>query len=471
MKFKTFYITESEAVKDWKEYVSKNLLLKKASEVVEILSKFGKAYIVGGAVRDIVLGKEPDDIDIATNVPMAKIESIFSTHDIGKNKDFGIVVIKYKDENFEIAQFRKDGTYTDGRRPDSIKIVPDFKDDAARRDFTINAMGIDSEGNIIDYFDGMKDIQNKVLRTVGNPSERFGEDYLRMLRAVRFSSRLGFKLDPETKDAIKKGSENINNIAAERIQKELVKMAEQEGSKFADAIVELDDSGLLDKILPEIVKLKEFKHNVKFHPEAPDVYGHVIAAIKANKVADPIVNLAILLHDVGKLKTHSVDEKGDHYLGHAEEAKELIDQIADRLKFDLKTKDAIMFATLNHMKMHDFLKLSNSNIIKMMDSPYWEVLKSTAEADTKARGELFDKEEWDEVVKKINKFSEGAANRKQIETIKKVVNGRGVMELRKIKGGPDVGKIIVDTVTWIHDEGIDINDIEKIKEHIMGVEI
>lgn len=267
MRFKDFYITEAETIKDFKEYVAKNPLLKKAMEIIAILSKHGKAYIVGGAVRDIVLGKEPDDIDIATNVPMEKIEELFPTHDIGKNKDFGIVVAEYKGESFEIAQFRKDGTYSDGRRPDKIEIVPDFKDDAARRDFTINAMGLDSEGNIIDYFDGMKDIKDKVLRTVGNPSERFGEDYLRMLRAIRFSSRLGFKLDDKTAKAIKDGSENINKIAGERIKKEFVKMAEQDGSKFADAIVELDNVGLLDKILPEIVKLKEFKHNVKFHPE------------------------------------------------------------------------------------------------------------------------------------------------------------------------------------------------------------
>ena len=267
MNFKNFYIKESEAIKDFSEYQHKNPYLKKAVEVLKILEEHGKAYIVGGAVRDIVLGKDFDDVDIATNVPMDKIEELFPTHDIGANKDFGVVVIEYKGENIEVAQFRSDGTYTDGRRPDKIEIVPDFKDDASRRDFTINSLGLDSDGNIIDYFDGMKDIKNKVLRTVGNPSDRFGEDYLRMLRAIRFSTRLGFKLDPETKKAIKNGSANINDIAGERIQKEIVKMAKQEGTKFADAIVELDETGLLDEILPEIVKLKEFKHNLKFHPE------------------------------------------------------------------------------------------------------------------------------------------------------------------------------------------------------------
>lgn len=468
MRFKQFYLIESEAVQDFKSYVAKNPLLKKATEIVAILSKYGKAYIVGGAVRDIVLGKEPDDIDIATNVPMAKIEELFPTHDIGKNKDFGIVVVEYKDENFEIAQFRKDGTYTDGRRPDTVEIVPDFKDDAARRDFTINAMGIDSEGNIIDYFDGMKDIKDKVLRTVGIPSERFGEDHLRMLRAIRFASRLGFKIDPETAQAIKDGSENINKIAGERIKKEFVKMAEQDGSKFADAIVELDNVGLLDKILPEIVKLKEFKHNVEHHPEAPDVYGHVIAALRANKLKDPIVNLSILLHDVGKQITHS---EGNHYFGHAESGKEIVEEIAQRLKLDIKTKDAILYAVINHMKIHDFLKLNNSTVIKLMDSPYWDVLKATAEADSRARGEIFDEKNWMLITQRISKLAEGSANRKQLEAVKKVVSGDLVMKLKNIKPGPMVGKIILQTIEHIQNDGLDIGEIDKIKDYILSLKI
>jgi len=468
MNFKNFYIKESEAIKDFSEYQHKNPYLKKAVEVLKILEEHGKAYIVGGAVRDIVLGKDFDDVDIATNVPMDKIEELFPTHDIGANKDFGVVVIEYKGENIEVAQFRSDGTYTDGRRPDKIEIVPDFKDDASRRDFTINSLGLDSDGNIIDYFDGMKDIKNKVLRTVGNPSDRFGEDYLRMLRAVRFSSRLGFKLDPETKKAIRQGSQNINDIAGERIQKELVKMAKQEGSKFADAVVELDETGLLDEILPEVVKLKEFKHNLKFHPEGGP-YTHTLEALRANKVVDPIVNLSILMHDIGKQKVFSQDEKGEHYFGHAEEGKELVEEIAERLKLDTKTKEAILYAVMNHMKIHDFLKLSNAKVIKLMDSPYWEVLKATAEADSKARGKIFDEREWEQITARIAKMAEGSASREKIQAIKKVVNGKWVMDLRKMKPSRELGQIINKTIEWIQDNDVDINDVDKIKKYIMEV--
>jgi len=154
-----------------------------------------------------------------------------------------------------------------GRRPESIKITGSFEKDAERRDFTINAMGIDKDGNIIDYFDGTKDIKDKVLRTVGNPKERFGEDYLRMLRAARFSAKLGFDIDPDTKQAAKDLASNIKGLATERIKDEIFKAASGTGDKFARFISELDDMGILDIILPEIVKLKGMEHNPEHHPE------------------------------------------------------------------------------------------------------------------------------------------------------------------------------------------------------------
>lgn len=286
MRFDDFYnspiyINEDNQISKWNEYVDRIPMLKKGVEIITRLEKEGgpdaRAYIVGGAVRDIITGeKEPDDIDIATNVSVDKIEQIFGkSHDIGKNKEFGIVIVTIDGEDFEVANFRSDGKYSDGRRPDSIKIEMDFKTDAGRRDFTINAMGVDKDGNIIDYFDGQKDIKNKVIRTVGDPDQRFGEDYIRMLRAVRFGSRLGFKISDETMEAIQKLAQNISpkqpgqekGVAGERIYKEFKKMAEQEGPKFADALEMLDKSGMLQYILPEVAKLKEFKHSVEHHPE------------------------------------------------------------------------------------------------------------------------------------------------------------------------------------------------------------
>ena len=197
-------------LKQWQKFVSDSKELSAGVKVLRKINKMGyKAYIVGGSVRDIVLGNTKfHDVDIATNAPMNKLESLFKVYSIGKSKDFGIVVVSEGGFTFEIAQFRKDGKYVDGRRPESITITGEFEQDASRRDFTINAMGINANGEIIDYFDGKKDIKNKILKTVGDPRQRFGEDYLRMLRAPRFASKLGMTIDKGTEKAIQKLSTN-----------------------------------------------------------------------------------------------------------------------------------------------------------------------------------------------------------------------------------------------------------------------
>jgi len=474
MRFRDVYnervLTEAQKVfKDWEGYIKRIPILKKGVEILKVLEKHGQAYIVGGAVRDIISGeKKPDDIDIATNVPMEKIESLFKTHDIGANKDFGIVVVKHKGEDFEIAQFRKDGTYTDGRRPDKIEVVATFKGDAERRDFTINAMAVDSKGNIIDHFDGQGDIKNKTLRAVGDPDKRFSEDYLRMLRAVRFASRLDLQLDPEVTTAIQKSSIKIKDIAPERVTKELLKMAKQKGGKFADAIVKLDQVGLLHHILPEVVKMKEFEHDIENHPEG-GVYAHTLAALRASDSKDPIVNLSILLHDIGKIKTKKMDEKGRiTYFQHHKEGAEMVDQIAQRLKLDTKTKNAMKFATLNHMKIHDLLKMSNKKIIQLMNDPNWATLLAVGEMDARARGKMFNKKEWDAIKVKIDAITRQFADKgtDALTNIRKVVTGSLIMRLKRIKPGPAVGRYIQKTVDWIADNNINIKDEAKIKKFI-----
>jgi len=268
MRF-TQYINEArEMLKQWKKYLSTN---KELSAGVDILNKINKAgynaYFVGGVVRDIVIGRDFNDIDIASNIDFDNLSKIFKIYDIGKSKDFGISVIKYKGFNFEIARYRSDGKYEDGRRPETVKFNVTLKDDMSRRDIQINAMAIDKNGNIIDYFDGKKDIKNKILKTVGNPYERFSEDFLRMMRIPRFASKLGFEIDKETKKAIQKLSPNIQNLSPERLKDELVKSASQSGDKFAKYIQILDELKLLRFILPEVANLKWFRENLAHHPE------------------------------------------------------------------------------------------------------------------------------------------------------------------------------------------------------------
>lgn len=269
MRFRRYIIESSNTMKDWLSYVKRNKELQIAISILKKIEKAGyRAYLVGGCVRDLILGNlKPHDVDIATNMPMDELGKLFKTYDIGKSKSFGIVVVKQSGYDFEIAQFRTDGTYLDGRRPESVQITAKFKEDVERRDFTINAMGINSKGEIIDYFDGKRDIKNKVLKTVGDPYKRFGEDYLRLLRAGRFSAKLDFDIERNTKKAIQKLSYNIKDISPERLRDELLKVAKEGSETFAKYIIILDELKILKHILPEVVNLKFFKENFHHHPE------------------------------------------------------------------------------------------------------------------------------------------------------------------------------------------------------------
>jgi len=471
MKFLRYIKEEVQNMKDWMKYVNSNKELKVA---VSILNKINrakyKAYIVGGSVRDIILGNlKPHDVDIATNMPMDELGKLFKTYDIGKSRDFGIVTVKVGGFDFEIAQFRNDGTYKDGRRPESVKITGSFEDDAERRDFTINAMGINAKGDIIDYFDGRRDIRDRVLKTVGDPFKRFGEDYLRMMRLARFSAKLNFDIEKGTEKAAQKLSQNIAGLAPERIKDELMKSASQSGDKFAKYIEILDKLKLLKFILPEVMNLKWFRENLHHHPETRGeggtVFSHVMKALKRSDTKDPIQNLAILLHDVGKGVTLSHDKGLPRYLEHAKRSMDLVDSIADRLKMSNKEREALIFAVGNHMKFHKILDMKPSKIAKLVSDDNWDVLVAVGKADEYARGEMFmHKGEFEKIVDKAVKVKE-KFGMPQVNKTMKLVDGNHVMKLTGMKPGPKVGKIIKDVTEWIMDN--DIKDQEEIDRKII----
>ena len=471
MRF-THYLTEAkEMLKQWQKFVSDSKELSAGVKVLRKINKAGyKAFIVGGSVRDIVLGNlKPHDVDIATNAPMDKLEKLFKTYNIGKSKDFGIVVVREGPFNFEVAQFRKDGKYTDGRRPDTVTITGEFEQDAARRDFTINAMGINADGEIIDYFDGKKDIKNKVLKTVGDPRKRFGEDYLRMLRAPRFASKLGMAIDKGTEKAIQKLSTNIKDLAPERVKDELLKAASTSGDKFADYILLLDKLKLLKHILPEVMNLKWYREHLGHHPETKGkggtVFSHVLAALRISNTADPIKNLAILLHDVGKGVTLSQVGGLPKYLGHAKAGITLVDAIADRLKMSNKEREAMLFAVGNHMKFHDILSMKASKIAKMVSDEHWDVLLAVAHADEFSRGEAFShKGAFEKQVAKCLEIKKKFGMKKVNKQLK-LVDGNHVINLTGLKPGPKVGAIIRKITAHIMDN--DITDQTEIDKLIM----
>lgn len=259
----------------WDNILSSNPMISTATELCREIESINPQYVallVGGVVRVILMGNtNVHDVDIATNAELSVLESMFSTHDIGQSKDFGIITIKFGKNVFEVANFRKEEGYSDNRRPDKVTKVDSFEHDAARRDFTINAMALTADGEIVDYYGGADDIRNGVVRAVGDARKRFEEDALRLLRAIRFASKFGFEIEHDTEQAIKKLAFTVNNLSPERIHQELIKTAELGGKALATYIRKLDRVGVLDKILPEISELKKHFHSPAHHPEGATV--------------------------------------------------------------------------------------------------------------------------------------------------------------------------------------------------------
>jgi tRNA nucleotidyltransferase/poly(A) polymerase len=237
---------------EWNKF--KNPMVQSGVELMNKINAKGfEAYVVGGAVRDIAMGDvNVHDIDIATNMPIETIKNNFKTVEYGGGEAHGTVIVHYKGEDYELTQFRTEGDYSDKRRPDKVEFVQSFEEDTKRRDFTINAMGIDAAGNVIDYHGGTDDIKKGVLRTVGDSNERFSEDALRILRAVRFAARFNFKVDDKTMEAMKKLKDTVSSTSIERIRDELFKIIDYGGDKFANALDLLDETGIWDVIIPEV---------------------------------------------------------------------------------------------------------------------------------------------------------------------------------------------------------------------------
>ena len=466
----------------------------------------GEALIVGGAVRDLLIGKNPHDIDLAGNVNLDKIIKKFHTNDIGKSKDFGIVVISYRDHNFEYALYRSENfsDSSDNRRPDSVNIENSFEKDSSRRDITFNALGLTKEGVIIDYQNGIEDLNNKIVRTVGDAKERFKEDGLRITRILRFAARLGFEIEEKTKQAIVELKDLLENISPERIRDELYKSASS-GDSLAKFIEHLDDTGILEKVLPEVKALKNKHHAPHHHPEGAyvvkkgktytskkelepynienpehqdptkyeiirgDAYDHTLAAIRASKETDPVHLLAILFHDLGKATTHKIEGEKHSYRGHENELY-LIDKIADRLKISNKDREALKFAMEHHMKAHKFEEINKNKVIAIRQNHNWPYLKSTIFADSASRGKpLFNEEEFqkklDYVENLFKTFGETTVFRARMASL---IDGKMIMSLIPNIKGPNIGKVKTQTEEWIVNNEFNVTP-EDVKQKILAL--
>jgi len=330
-----------------------------AYTVAERLRDAGyEAWFVGGCVRDELLGRPAKDFDVATSARPEELLRLFPGADrVGAH--FGVVLVHEGRERVEVATFRSDLAYADGRHPDGVQFERSPREDALRRDFTINALFRNPfTGEILDFSTGRADLAAKLIRTMGDPERRFAEDHLRLLRAVRFAARLGFAIEPETMRAIQRFAPLIHRVSAERVRDEIARILTEGGARRGFEL--LDESGLLREILPEIAAMKGVAQPPEFHPEG-DVWVHTLLMLEGMKNPSVTLALGVLLHDVGKPPTFRVAER-IRFDGHVEEGVEMTRAILQRLRFPSDVVDGAAALVENHMKFRDAPHMRESRL-------------------------------------------------------------------------------------------------------------
>jgi tRNA nucleotidyltransferase/poly(A) polymerase len=355
-----------------------------ATEIVRTLRDAGhQAYFAGGCVRDALMGREPADYDVATSAKPDEIRALFP-RTIPVGEAFGVVIVLVDEAPVEVATFRADGPYTDGRHPDRVEFT-DVEGDVRRRDFTINGMMFDPvEDRVIDLVGGRKDIEAGVIRAIGDPRARFEEDRLRLVRAVRFAARFGFAIEPGTHAAAVALAPRVTSVSPERIAEELrIMLADR--SRGA-ALRLLDELGLLAHILPEITAMKGVLQSAEWHPEG-DVFEHTMCCLEKAGDARGELALAVLLHDVGKPRAQ--DGKG--FAGHEKIGADMADAIARRLKLSNREREEAVWLVHNHMKFAVAREMKESTLRRLMSEPLFDDLAELHRIDALASaGDLKD---------------------------------------------------------------------------------
>lgn len=435
-----------------------------AKFIIEILENAGyQAYVVGGCVRDALLGKEPHDWDICTSAKPEEVCSLMRKQClkvIETGLQHGTVTVLTDNWSFEVTTFRVDGEYSDNRRPDHVEFVEDLVKDLSRRDFTINAMAYNDSTGLTDICDtGWDDLNNKLIRCVGHPDDRFREDALRILRALRFASTYQFKIEEKTAAAIHRNKDLLNNISAERIRDELCKMLLGRG--VLDILLEYSD--VMAVIIPELEPCIGFEQNNPYHMYT--VYEHTARAVK-NYLADDIsIKMALLLHDIGKPECYSEDEAGiGHFHGHGVVSKRIAEEVMRRLRFDNKTAEEVATLVLYHdadirptpaairrwLSKIDYEMLQKLLIVRLVDISAQRTTgnKNTDPriADVYAVQHTMQQVLWDNACFKIKDLA---------------VNGNDIMRICGIESGPIVGKVLKHLLDKVIDGEIenDANDL------------
>jgi len=348
-----------------------------------------RALLAGGCVRDILLGIQPHDYDIATSARPQQVAALFDKV-VPVGAAFGVQKVACPEGFFEVATFRTDGPYSDGRHPDFVNFS-DEMGDAARRDFTINAMFLDPQTDrILDYFNGQEDLRRGVIRCVGDPERRFQEDYLRMLRAVRFAARFGFEIDSFTFQAIKKYASLITRTSVERIRDEVTKILTQ--GNVCCALELLDETTLLREILPEVDALKGVTQPEEFHPEG-DVFRHT--TLTMDMLKNPTVTLAFgaLLHDVGKPQTRTETDR-IRFNNHDKVGAAIAESVCQRLRLSNAETERVVWLVKNHMKLAHAPCMKKNRLKRFVRQEGFTELLALGEADCLASHKSLEIIEW-----------------------------------------------------------------------------
>ena len=411
-------------------------LPRKVVLIIKNLQRHGyDAYAVGGCVRDSILNRKPEDWDITTSAKPEQVKRIFRrTVDTGI--EHGTVTVLIGKDGFEVTTYRVDGLYEDGRHPKEVTFTSRLEEDLKRRDFTINAMAYNDDERLVDAFGGMRDLNYHLIRCVGDPKERFSEDALRILRAVRFSAQLAFPIEPETAEAIKSLAPNLEKISAERIQAELVKLLV---SDHPERIQDACELGITKVVLPEWDDMVGVKQNTPHHKY--DVAAHTVHALQ-NVKNDKVLRLTMLFHDMGKPAMKTTDENGrDHFKGHAIASEQIAKTVMKRLKFD---NDTIRKVT-KLVAYHDYrMEPTGANVRRAMHEigvelfPYYLAVRL---ADTKAQSSYERRGKLENIIQ-IRELYRNALRNKECVTLKDLaVTGTDLINLG-IAPGKKLGTLL-----------------------------
>ena len=421
-------------------------LPRKVIMIINNLQLHGyEAFAVGGCVRDSILARRPQDWDITTSARPEEIKRLFRrTVDTGI--EHGTVTVLLGKDSFEVTTYRVDGAYEDSRHPSVVRFTNRLEEDLKRRDFTINAMAYNDDVRLVDAFGGMQDLNHHLIRCVGNPVERFTEDALRILRAVRFSAQLNFPIEPETAEAVRKLAPNLRNISAERIQAELVKLLV---SPHPERLQDAYELGITRIILPEWDAMVGVEQDTPHHKY--DVAEHTLRAMK-NVKRDKILRLTMLFHDMGKPSVKTTDENGrDHFKGHALVSEELARRILRRLKFDNETIRVVTRLVC----YHDYrVEATPKNVRRAMNRigvdlfPYYLAVRM---ADVKAQSPYQRREKIENIVEMRRLYQEILEKKECITLRQLAVGGRDLMNLG-MKPGRELGSMLSELLEYVLDD-------------------